>query len=66
MVNDTSESYHKLCDSLNIDRESIDEAWSNYQSIKQNYTLEVSNMIIFLIETIFDHFNFLWDYPRFH
>ena len=36
------ERFRSLCADLNIDKNTADEAWRNYQSISTNYTLEVT------------------------
>jgi hypothetical protein len=36
------ERHQELCSNLNMDKDAADEAWQNYQTIRQNYTLEVS------------------------
>jgi hypothetical protein len=33
--------HQELCGNLNMDRDAADEAWQNYETIRQNYTLEV-------------------------
>ena len=35
------EKFRNLCADLNIDRQTADEAWRNYETISTNYTLEV-------------------------
>ena len=37
-----SERFDNLCHELNMDEETSKEAWSSYQKISTNYTLEVS------------------------
>ncbi|XP_069495641.1 retinoblastoma-like protein 2 isoform X3 [Ambystoma mexicanum] len=37
---DTQQRFHDLCSSLNMDERAKSEAWSNYQSMSKNYTLE--------------------------
>ena len=37
-----SERYDNLCRDLNMDEETSNEAWSSYERISTNYTLEVS------------------------
>lgn len=37
-----SERYDNLCRDLNMDEETSSEAWSSYERISTNYTLEVS------------------------
>jgi retinoblastoma-like protein 1 len=34
--------HQDLCVNLNMDKDAADEAWQNYETIRQNYTLEVS------------------------
>jgi hypothetical protein len=36
------ERHQELCAILNMDKDAADEAWRNYETIRQNYTLEVS------------------------
>lgn len=36
------EKFRGLCADLNIDRNTADEAWRNYETISTNYTLEVT------------------------
>lgn len=47
--NDTEDELKKrfkdLCSDLNLDKTSADEAWTSYQRIGINYTLEVSLVI---------------------
>ena len=38
----TEEKFRGLCADLNIDRNTADEAWKNYETISTNYTLEVT------------------------
>jgi hypothetical protein len=33
--------HQDLCVNLNMDKDAADEAWQNYETIRQNYTLEV-------------------------
>jgi retinoblastoma-like protein 1 len=33
--------HQELCVNLNMDKDAADEAWQNYETIRQNYTLEV-------------------------
>ena len=40
----TEEKFRGLCADLNIDRNTADEAWRNYETISTNYTLEVRLM----------------------
>lgn len=35
------EKFRSLCADLNIDRNTSEEAWRNYETISTNYTLEV-------------------------
>ena len=37
----TYSRYQDLCQKLNMDTASASEAWRSYESIRQNYTLEV-------------------------
>ena len=37
----SSERFENLCRDLNMDEETSQEAWSSYQKISTNYTLEV-------------------------
>ena len=37
----SEEKFRGLCADLNIDRNTADEAWRNYETISTNYTLEV-------------------------
>ena len=50
--NETEEELKKrfkdLCSDLNLDKTSADEAWTSYQRIGINYTLEVTNFSMFL------------------
>lgn len=34
--------HQELCVNLNMDKDAADEAWHSYETIRQNYTLEVS------------------------
>lgn len=36
------ERHQELCVNLNMDKDAAEEAWRNYETIRQNYTLEVS------------------------
>lgn len=36
------ERHQELCVKLNMDKDTADEAWQNYEKIKENYLLEVS------------------------
>lgn len=36
------ERHQELCVKLNMDKDTADEAWQNYERIKENYLLEVS------------------------
>jgi hypothetical protein len=38
----TEERFRGLCADLNIDKNTADEAWRNYELISTNYTLEVN------------------------
>ena len=38
----SEEKFRGLCADLNIDRNTADEAWRNYETISTNYTLEVT------------------------
>ena len=38
----SSERFENLCRDLNMDEETSQEAWSSYQRISTNYTLEVA------------------------
>lgn len=38
---DIENRYATVCGQLNMDQESMEEAWSSYQIIRDNYTLEV-------------------------
>jgi hypothetical protein len=40
--------YEELCASLNMDKDATDEAWQNYENIRQNYTLEVRIKFLFI------------------
>lgn len=46
LLDDADENVFKrhqdLCVNLNMDKDAADEAWQNYETIRQNYTLEVS------------------------
>lgn len=48
--NETEEELKKrfkeLCFDLNLDKSSADEAWTSYQRIGINYTLEVSLLLL--------------------
>lgn len=33
--------HQELCNDLNMDKDSANEAWQSYANIRQNYTLEV-------------------------
>jgi hypothetical protein len=39
---DIFKRHQDLCVNLNMDRDAADEAWRNYEAIRQNYFLEVS------------------------
>ena len=51
-ANDTEEELKKrfkdLCSDLNLDKTSADEAWTSYQRIGINYTLEVRLVPLFV------------------
>lgn len=36
------ERHQELCIKLNMDKDTAEEAWQNYERIKENYLLEVS------------------------
>lgn len=36
-----NDRFRSLCGDLNIDKNTADEAWRNYETISTNYTLEV-------------------------
>ena len=38
---DIERNYAAVCGQLNMDQGSMEAAWSSYQSIRDNYTLEV-------------------------
>lgn len=38
------EKYDELCLDLNMDKKTKEEAWKNYEKIKKNYTLEVTQL----------------------
>lgn len=42
----SSERFENLCRDLNMDEETSQEAWSSYQKISTNYTLEVPFMCV--------------------
>jgi retinoblastoma-like protein 1 len=39
---DIFKRHQDLCVNLNMDKDAADEAWRNYEAIRQNYVLEVS------------------------
>lgn len=41
---DIGSKYAAVCEQLNMDQGSMDAAWSSYQSIRDNYTLEVASV----------------------
>jgi hypothetical protein len=41
---DIFKRHQDLCVNLNMDKDAADEAWRNYEAIKQNYFLEVRGM----------------------
>lgn len=46
-VEDSTYSRHQdLCQKLNMDATAASEAWKSYETIRQNYTLEVLHSII--------------------
>jgi hypothetical protein len=47
---DTFKRHHDLCVSLNMDKDAADEAWRNYEAIRQNYSLEVSGRNLEIVE----------------
>jgi retinoblastoma-like protein 1 len=49
--------HQDLCVNLNMDKDAADEAWQSYETIRQNYTLEVSGSNFEVVESIrFDYF----------
>ena len=50
--------YEELCLDLNMDKNTKEEAWDNYDKIRQNYTLEVNEtaMLIFAFRVDFPGF----------
>lgn len=40
------ERFQDLCRDLNMDEDTSQEAWSSYQKISTNYTLEVSSLCL--------------------
>ena len=44
----SSERFENLCRDLNMDKETSQEAWTSYQKISTNYTLEVPFMYAFV------------------
>ena len=47
----SSERFDNLCRDLNMDEETSQEAWSSYQRISTNYTLEVPFVCVRLFVT---------------
>lgn len=47
----SSERFENLCRDLNMDEETSQEAWSSYQKISTNYTLEVPSVCVFAFVT---------------
>lgn len=39
--------HQELCNDLNMDKDSANEAWQSYANIRQNYTLEVSFILVY-------------------
>lgn len=53
-VEDSTYSRHQdLCQKLNMDATAASEAWKSYETIRQNYTLEV-RFELFPIPTVFN------------
>lgn len=38
--------FEEICQDLNMDASTKEEAWQNYQKIQMNYTLEVSSVVV--------------------
>lgn len=47
----SSERFESLCRDLNMDEDTSQEAWSSYQKISTNYTLEVPFVCVFAFVT---------------
>jgi len=41
-ANDCFKEYRNICAALNLDKQTVDEAWKSYAGVKKNLTLEVS------------------------
>lgn len=37
--------YQTLCNDLNMDKDAANKAWNSYETIMQNYSLEVSKVL---------------------
>lgn len=48
MEDSTYSRHQDLCQKLNMDATAASEAWRSYETIRQNYTLEVSNYTLLL------------------
>lgn len=46
----TEERFRGLCADLNIDKNTADEAWRNYETISTNYTLEVIHTACIILQ----------------
>lgn len=46
------ERFRSLCADLNIDKNTADEAWRNYETISTNYSLEVTKFVYILVSYI--------------
>jgi len=49
----SSERFDSLCRDLNMDEETSQEAWSSYQKISTNYTLEVPFVCVRCVRYMF-------------
>jgi retinoblastoma-like protein 1 len=47
------ERHQELCVNLNMDKDTAEEAWQNYETIRQNYTLEVSVSSMFNVNRFY-------------
>ena len=45
---DLAQRYKTLCADLNMDQSTEEEAWDDYEKIKQNYSLDVSFSVFIL------------------
>lgn len=57
--NDVLRKHQELCRNLNLDSDSANQAWDSYESIRQNYTLEVNLLCTLIWNLVIKCFSFL-------